>query len=246
MNAQMPLVLIPGTLCDNELFAGQLEDLPVAVSVADITKSDTIEGMADDILADAPSQFAVAGLSLGGIVAAEITHRAPERVLGLGLLDTNLDGTSPEQIETRILRASEVRAGGFARMVSERLVAPLTSDVERHGSAIFDMAMRVGPAAFLKQNEALMHRHDRRFILDDITVPVLVACGACDEITPRAMHEDLVQRCAFATKAVVPDAGHLSTIDQPAALTRVLLGWIQTCITNQQLQEGKSHEYHSA
>jgi pimeloyl-ACP methyl ester carboxylesterase len=246
MSTSMPLVLIPGTLCDDELFAHQLRDLPIAVSVANITRSDTIEGMADDVLAKAPSQFAVAGLSLGGIVAAEMLHRAPERILGLGLLDTNLDAASSAQIATRTRWASDALSGRFASMVADELVEPLTSNVERHGPAVFEMAMRVGSAAFLNQNNALMHRHDRRGVLDTVEVPVLVACGALDELTPRSLHDDLVQRCAFATKAVVPDAGHLSTIDQPAALTRVLGSWIQTCINTKHLQEGQENEHNFA
>jgi pimeloyl-ACP methyl ester carboxylesterase len=246
MTASLPLVLVPGALCDEALFGVPFRSLSSSVVVAKITGEDTIEAMAESVLAEAPPEFAIAGLSLGGIVAAEIVDRAPHRVRGLGLLDTNLGEVSEDQVATRTRWASQVRAGQFASMVAEELVTPLTSDADRHGGAIFDMAMRVGAAAFLRQNHALLHRHDRRQLLDSVSVPVLVACGGLDTVTPPFLHGELVQRCALGTYRVVPDAGHLSTIDQPEALAHVLTGWIQTCNTNKHLQEGQENEYNLA
>ena len=246
MSSSLPIVLVPGTLCDRALFSHQVEHLDGITEVADISQSASIEQMAADVLASSPSEFVIAGLSLGGIVAVEVHAQAPERVLGLGLLDTNLDAPSVGQIEARTRWASEVRSGLFASLVADQLVAALTNDVDKHGDAIFDMAMRVGPAAFLRQNEALMNRQDRRGHLGQVDVPVLIACGALDVVTPTALHDDLMKRCTHATKAVVPDAGHLSTIDQPAALTRVIATWLQTCVTNKPLQEGQGNEYNLA
>jgi len=231
-----PLVMLPGTLCDDELFAAQIRDLPTNVHIGDLTTSDSIEAMAEDVLRSAPETFALAGLSLGGIVAAEVVAQAPDRVVGLALLDTNLAAPSSDQITDRVHLAAEVRVGHFAAVVA-RLVPLLTVDVVTHGRAIFDMAMRVGHEAFLRQNTALLSRPDRH-------LPVLIACGCLDLITPTAIHEELVRRCPSGRLAVVPDAGHLSTIDQPAALTRVLSRWLQTCDNN--LQEGPGHEYNFA
>lgn len=243
MNTNPPLILIPGTLCDEALFSPQVLALGRQAVVADITGADTIAELAADVLRSAPQAFAVAGLSLGGIVAAEIVAQAPERVIGLGLLDTNLDAPDGAQLQNRSRWAHDVRAGHFANLVADNFVHPLTNDSARHGQAIFDMAMRVGPTAFLNQNAALLDRHDRRPILETLDVPVLIACGALDQVTPVAIHEELAERCEFAQTAVIPDAGHLSTIDQPKAATRVLADWLQTCITNN-LQEGQeNNEY---
>ncbi len=77
-----PLLLIPGTWLDGRLFAAQGQALSgeCAVHVADISRSDSIEELAVDVLADAPPRFALVGFSMGGIVAMEIHRRAPERV----------------------------------------------------------------------------------------------------------------------------------------------------------------------
>lgn len=239
-----PLVMLPGTLCDEFLFAKQIAALPAETHVGDITRSNSIEKLAIDVLENAPATFALAGLSLGGIVAAEVVRQAPERVVGLALLDTNLAASGVKDDAERNARAAEVRVGHFPTVVARDLVVPLTSDVETHGTSIFDMAMRVGAAAFLRQLEAAKHRPDRQHLLDELDIPVLIACGCLDAVTPTAHHEELVKRCLRGHLAVVPDAGHLSTIDQPAALTRVLGRWLQTCDNN--LQEGPGHEYNFA
>lgn len=244
MMTMTDLVMLPGTLCDKALFAGQIRSLPVNVHVGDLTKSDTIEGMALDVLRAAPERFALAGLSLGGIVAAEIVRVAPERVVGLALLDTNLNAPSPEQLRDRSVWEADVRAGHFATLVAENFLIPLTAHPDVHSETIFAMAMRVGPTAFLRQNAALVQRLDRRHILNGLDIPVLIACGCFDTITPTALHEELVKRCSRGHLAVVPDTGHLSTIDQPAALTQVLSRWLQTCDNN--LQEGPGHEFNFA
>lgn len=86
----IPLVLIPGMMCDARLWG----DLPARLARrmvihAPCTQAETIQGLARLILADAPPRFALAGLSMGGIVAMEILRQEPERVERLALLDTN-------------------------------------------------------------------------------------------------------------------------------------------------------------
>jgi pimeloyl-ACP methyl ester carboxylesterase len=84
------LVLLPGTLLDAELFGHQIAHLAdvAAITVGDLANDDSVAGMARTVLAAAPPRFALAGLSLGGIVAFEIMRQAPERVTRLALLDT--------------------------------------------------------------------------------------------------------------------------------------------------------------
>lgn len=240
-----PLVLVPGTLCDDAIFTDLIESLgsEVDVVVADVTRQTTIDALARDVLEQAQPEFAIAGLSLGGIIAAKVAQLAPRRVLGLGLFDTNLDATSADQVRQRERWMRDVRAGHFVRVVSEHLVEPLTARPEEFGPRIFDMALRVGPAGFLRQNEAIIAREDQRQSLSDLLVPVLVANGADDDICPTDMHADLARRSTFATHVVIPGAGHLATLDQPGAAADAIRAWLQTCNNTKHLQEGKRNEY---
>jgi len=84
-----PLVLVPGLLCTAALFAPQIAALRgvTSISVADHTRHESMAGIASDILAAAPPRFALAGLSMGVIIALEILRQAPARVERLALLD---------------------------------------------------------------------------------------------------------------------------------------------------------------
>ena len=98
------LVLVPGLLCDAALWRGQVEDLADIAEpwVADVTRDDSMTGMARRVLAEAPAgRFALAGLSMGGYVAQAIMREAPERVERLALLDTSAMADTAEQTARR-------------------------------------------------------------------------------------------------------------------------------------------------
>jgi pimeloyl-ACP methyl ester carboxylesterase len=79
-NERAELILIPGLLNDADLCADQVLGLSgiATCQVADITKGTTLRGLAEGVLANAPERFALAGFSLGGYVAQEVTRIAPE------------------------------------------------------------------------------------------------------------------------------------------------------------------------
>ena len=86
------LILLPGLLCDDELWRDQLTALQSVVrcKVADLTRQSTISALAAEMLAEAPETFALAGFSFGGYVAQEIAKQAPNRIERLALLDTSI------------------------------------------------------------------------------------------------------------------------------------------------------------
>lgn len=119
--SKTPLVLVPGLLTDAELFAPQIEALAdvADMTVADISSDDSMEGFARRVLKDAPQRFAIAGLSMGGYIAQEVMRQAPERVMGLGLLDTNARADRPEQQEARRTYMERARNGEFEAVCAE-------------------------------------------------------------------------------------------------------------------------------
>jgi len=123
MSGKTPLLLLPGMLCDAELWSHQVDTLgDVAdITVADLSRDDSMEGMAERVLASAPKRFALAGLSMGGYVAQEIMRQAPERVLRLALLDTSSNVDTPGQTERRKGFMEQVRHGEF-KGVTARLI----------------------------------------------------------------------------------------------------------------------------
>ena len=118
----LPIVLLPGSLGRSSVRCARLGEHPMA---ADLT-SDSIGGMAQDVLADALERFIAIGLSLAPSLLRDCAL-APERVAGLALLDTNLAPVDPAQVERRERWQSDVRAGLFPAVVEE-MVPSLSVD----------------------------------------------------------------------------------------------------------------------
>ena len=105
---RVPLLLLPGTLCDSRVFAPLLDRLSDRVAVVKVLAGETdVRSMATRILADAPPRFALLGFSLGGIVALEMAALAPERVVGLALIASNARDVRPEFHADRRREAAE-------------------------------------------------------------------------------------------------------------------------------------------
>jgi pimeloyl-ACP methyl ester carboxylesterase len=226
------LLLIPGLLCDARLYRDQvsgLADLARPV-VADVTHDDSVGAMAERALRLAPGggPIALCGLSMGGYVAFEILRRAPGRVARLALLDTSARPDTPEQMRRRraLLALSE---SGMFRGVTPRLLPQLLHPdhvAGPLGAEVMAMAERVGRPAFHRQQRAIMARPDSRPDLARIAVPTLVAVGEADALTPPELAEEMAAGIPGARLARIPEAGHLPTMEQPAAMTALLRAWL--------------------
>lgn len=232
MAGRQTLILIPGLLCDGALWADQviaLSDM-VDVRVADITDADSMTDLAQDVLEDAPDEFALAGLSMGGYVAQEILRQQPGRVTHLALLDTNARADTPEQSQNRKRMMGIAEAGGLDQVVAQmlpNLIHPDHLKVPAIADAFGKMAERVGAEAFVDQQTAILNRVDGRADLAAINCPALVLCGEQDALTPLKVHEEMVDGIgANANLVVVPDCGHLSTLEKPQAVTSAMRAWL--------------------
>lgn len=232
MTDKRTLVLLPGLLCDAALWTYQKDTLSeiVNVQIADLTREDNIPDMARHVLARAPEKFALAGLSMGGYVAQEIMRQAPQRVSALALLDTNARADLPEQTERRKALMAQAEAGDFKGVTPKllpALVHPDHAEIEAIRDIVLGMAERVGKDAFLRQQNAIMHRVDGRADLARIACPALVLCGEQDGLTPPKVHAEMAAAIGDnADMVVVPRCGHLSTIEQPEAVSAAMFDWL--------------------
>ncbi len=229
---RIPLVFIPGLLCDSLLWAPQIGALSDIADcwVASPTGADNMETLAAELLERSPfEEFALAGLSMGGYVALEIMRQAPARVLRLALLDTSARADTPEQIERRRILIDLARRGRFAEVTKELLSALVNrarSFDPEIVATISAMARNVGKEAFYRQESAIIRRVDSLPHLEAIRCPTLVLCGHQDAITPPALHQELASRISGAKLVVIEDCGHLSTIEQPEEINVALRAWL--------------------
>jgi pimeloyl-ACP methyl ester carboxylesterase len=89
------------------------------------------------------------------------------------------------------------------------------------------MAEETGVEAFLRQQQAIMRRPDSRPGLAAIRCPTLMLVGEQDEGTPLELAREIAAAIPGARLVIVPDSGHLSTIEQPQAVTKALVEWLQ-------------------
>lgn len=232
MTTPHPFVLLPGLLCDPLLWAPQIADL---AGIADAwvpapTQHDSVEALARAALDACPfERFALAGLSMGGYIAMAMQRQAPQRVTHLALLDTNAVADAPAASAARrelVARSQVEGMGAVADALLPRLVWPQAPQHAALRATVRSMAWNVGVDAFARQQEAIIGRPDARAALATVACPSLVLCGAQDVLTPPALHEEMAALVPGARLEVLPDCGHLSTLEQPARVTEALRTWL--------------------
>ncbi len=226
-----PLVLLPGMMCDARLFGPQIADLSVdhCVTVAPITQGGRVEDIATLLLGRLPERFALAGLSMGGIVAMEILRRAPGRVSRLALLDTNPLAETPQTAAAREPQIVAARAGRLRDVMRDEMKPKYLADGPAQKDVldlVMQMAETLGPEVFVRQSRALQRRPDQQATLRKCRLPTLVLCGAEDTLCPVKRHEFMAELIPQARLVVVEGAGHLPTLEQPDATTRALRDWM--------------------
>ncbi|WP_300013223.1 alpha/beta fold hydrolase [uncultured Roseobacter sp.] len=226
-----PLVLLPGLMCDARLFGPQIAALSsdTAVMVGPITQGERVEEIASGLLDQLPGRFALAGLSMGGIVAMEILRRAPDRVTRIALMDTNPLAETPQVAAAREPQIVAARTGRMLDVMREEM-KPNYLAPGPHQQAVLDLVMdmadALGPEVFVRQSRALQRRRDQQSTLRKCKVPALVLCGAHDALCPVKRHEFMSELIPYATLKVLPNAGHLPTLEQPDETTQALRDWM--------------------
>ncbi len=208
------LLLLPGTLCDAALWAGV--SLPAGARVMETVRGGSLAEAARLALTDAPVRFHLLGFSLGAIVAFEVLRQAPQRVARLTLISANPHAPSSAQLHAWAEQEQQVRAGGF-----EALAESLTPQGQ-HREAVLEMALRVGPGAFLEQLALLRSRSDSRPLLTDYNGPLTLMVGQDDTVTPPRLAEEMKALAPQARLRVIPNAGHYLPLDAPQAVSEAL------------------------
>lgn len=226
-----PLMLLPGMMCDGRLFGPQIMALGAerAIHLPPVGKHDRFEPMAREILDGAPERFALAGLSLGGIVAMELARLAPERITRLALMATNPLAETPQVAAAREPQIVKVMSGSLADVMRDEMKPNyLASGPQRQDilDLVLEMAVSQGEGVFLRQSRALQRRRDQQGTLRKLDVPTLIICGAHDTLCPVKRHETMAELVPNAQLLVIPDAGHLPTLETPETVNDALQAWL--------------------
>lgn len=232
MTARPTLAFACAHMTDERLYAHQVQALGDThdCKVFVFRQHDTMAGMADQVLSAMPQRFTLIGLSLGGYAAFEVIRRALPRLQRMVLVDTTAVADHPARREGRLKDIATVRQGGVDALVPElpsRWLLPAHTRRPDLVALMADMAHNVGAGGQYNQQMAMLGRPDSHADLARVRVPTLVMCGRQDPVTPLADHEAMAACVPGARLAVVEDCGHLSTIEQPEAVTVELTRWLR-------------------
>ena len=227
-----PLLLLPGMMCDDRLFQPQVTALSSsrATMVMPLTGNSSIAELAQDILQNAPTRFALLGLSMGGIVAMEIMRQAPERISRLALLDTNPMADTPERKVIRDQQIGRVEDGELHSIMRDEMKPNYLAEGENKAQILelcMEMAESLGAQVFIQQSRALQGRADQCEQLKSVSVPTLIACGEHDSLCPVEKHQLMHELVAGSRLSVIPQAGHLPTLEQPGLMNQEIIRWLE-------------------
>ena len=236
--AKTPLLLVPGVLCSPRLFAAQVAALQgdAEIVVPDWRKAplsiwDSWESAARWVVDQMPAEkFALAGLSLGGMLAVEIMQVAADRVTKLALLDTGMRSQSEAVRAVRRARIRLADEGHFELVLGMQMTRfipayrlpdkPLVDEV-------MAMCGEIGVEIYKRQEELAAIRVDRRPDLPRIKCPTIVVCGRDDAATPLFLSEEIAKAIPAAALVVIEQCGHLVTMEKPEAMNEILQVWLR-------------------
>lgn len=187
----------------------------------------TMERIADDAVALLDhlglAKAVVVGCSMGGYAALALWERHTSTVHSLALVDTRASADTPEGKAGRTAAMQNVLERGrrwLAEQMVPKLVAQNCDALVR--ARVQTMIEALPVETILADLEGMRERKNRRVVLPQLALPVLVVVGALDVITPPSDAEAMQKEIPGAQLAVIPDAGHLVPMEAPAAFAAEL------------------------
>lgn len=228
---KIPLILLPGTLCNQKMWEFQINELQdVSDCKVMSLNENSIEKMAQSVLKQAPRKFALAGFSMGGNVAIEVIRQAPERVIKLALMNTNPNPPRQDQILGWEKFIKMAKQGDFLKITPmyllPNMIKPDHYDKKDITSLIIQMADNIGQSNMINQMTALIDRPDGREVLSKITCPTMLLTGRYDVLCNVDLHEKMKKQIFKSTLVVIENSGHMTTLEQPKEVSQVLRHWL--------------------
>lgn len=231
MQDGVPIVMVPGLNCSARVYAPQVPALWQfgPVQIADHRRANSMAAIAKHVLDRAPKQFALVGFSMGGYISLEILRQARDRVLKVALVDTAAAADRPDQTEKRLKNIAMTREGKAAER--EEALWPLLVHESRLGddairSVVKEMHQETGTEAYINQQTAIMGRADSRPMLKDLKMETLIVVGDSDQLTPPAAAQEMHELIAGSKFDIIPNCGHMSTLERPDRVTKLLVEWL--------------------
>ncbi|QDK37566.1 alpha/beta fold hydrolase [Bdellovibrio sp. NC01] len=221
-------VFLPGTLCDERLFAAQVRLFSQAI-VVDLRHSDSVDQMIEAVGAVNVAKFVLLGFSMGGYIAQEFALKYPERVEKLIVMGSSSEGY-PEE-EKRIVESSIeiIKKGKFTGITDKRLkeyLYPSSYENTELRQVIHDMAGPDAKEVYLRQLRATLDRRELKHEMNHLSLPALFVGGADDKIVPFTSIERSANVVPKGQLAKISECGHFIPLEQPEALNKSITDFL--------------------
>lgn len=230
-----PLLLLPGLMNDARVWQSVVREIEHERTcvVFPTHQEEGVENIAAAAIRTIPpGPFCVAGFSLGGYVALEVFRQATDRIKGLALLSTGSrsESESGKAFRQRMIDAARSGSNNFASAAQSflpRVLHPNHLGEAAITSVLTDMARAVGSDGFIRQQLTAIRRPDSLSTLKQAHIPALVLCGAEDQIAPAALSQEMAQKIQDVELVILPDCGHMVTLEQPGGTVAAMRHWLQ-------------------
>ncbi len=228
------VLFVPGMMLTHSLWAEQVRALEgdFTCSVAELTAADSMAGLAEAVLAQAPGRFDLVGFSLGAIVGMAMWRRAPERIASMALLGFSPHADAPARRPLRELQMERARTGELLQLARDEWApgyfdrAAPPAQRRQWTEDVVDMAAALGPEVFCQQTRAQLGRPDSVATLAGIDVPALVVRGDDDRMVPASDLDLVSAQLPRAHAVTLENCGHLIPLECPQALNGLLRSFL--------------------
>jgi pimeloyl-ACP methyl ester carboxylesterase len=193
-------------------------------------RGESIDGWAEQLLAETEGDLLVVGASMGGYCALAIARRAPERVRGLVLVGSYAAADPPEGKVWRDQSIVLVREKGtLALWQTMRDYAIGAGADSPAAKRLDDSVASLDPEGVVQELVAMIARADTTDVVRGLRCPFLAIAGERDESVVAASKK-LVELAAQGELVIVPGANHLVSVQRPDVVNPILLGFLERCI----------------
>jgi pimeloyl-ACP methyl ester carboxylesterase len=186
---------------------------------------DAYADFVEAVIRQAGEPVGLAGFSMGGYVALALMKRHLSEIRALALVDTRASADDDAGKAKRDEAIAKVAAEGVAPIADAmlgKLLAPSSASKADLVERVRRVILRQRPEPVAADLAAMRDRPDSSDSLREITVPTLVLVGDQDVLTPPADAQAMVEAIPGARLVTVPEAGHLTPVEQPKAVAKAL------------------------
>jgi pimeloyl-ACP methyl ester carboxylesterase len=172
----------------------------------------------------------ICGLSMGGYIVLNAVTRFPDRFTAFVLCDTQCVSDTPEGAKKRYETAENIQKDGKEKF-AEGFIGKLFAKETRATNAsvqesITNMITTTSVPTLVAALDALAQRTETCTELKNVARPSLIICGEEDGITPPSQSEMMHKNLSGSEMVIIPNAGHLSNLEQPALFNEILHNYL--------------------